>query len=148
MLDILNTHTTFQKFVRHPNYSTVLSELYETYRVSKKNVPLWFPGFARLHKQFHKCKHSIVVGHGTGFHLHHWGSELETDPYHFSDNRSPLLKVLLICPLGILSIHDIRQDIVKLVDLHKKLTFALPTLRPIDFVEEPELFEVKQRKLG
>ena len=96
----------------------------------------------------HKGKHGTVVGHGTNFHLNRWGTELGIDPHHFTDNRAPLLKVLLINHLGVLKIHDIRQDIVKLIDLHKKLTFALPALRPVDFVDEPELFGVKRRKVN
>ena len=95
----------------------------------------------------HKGKYGTVVGHGTNFDLNRWGTELGIDPHHFTDNRAPLLKVLLICPLGVLKIHDIRQDIVKLIDLHRKLKFALPALRPADFVDEPDLFGVKRRKV-
>ena len=88
----------------------------------------------------HKGKHGTVVGHGKNFNVKRWGSSWE-------DNRSPLLKVLLICPsTGLLGVHDIRQDIVKLVDLHQKLFFALPALRPVDLEEEYVHFGKKRRK--
>ena len=81
----------------------------------------------------HKGRHGTVVGHGSNFDLKRWGSEIDVDPYHFSDNRSPLLKVYFICPVrGVGEILDIRQDIVKLVDLQNQLKFGLPVLGPVN----------------
>ena len=89
----------------------------------------------------HKGKHGTVVGHGTNFELKRWGSQ------EFLDNRSPLLKVLLFSPtLDKLEVHDIRQDTVKLIDLHKKLNFALPSSRPSKIVKEYGDPRKKRRK--
>ena len=112
-----------------------------------KNINWWFPlllgsqhnnRFKRDTKVFvlsglHKGRHGTVVGHGVGFEINRWGSEIETHPHYFEDNRSPLLKILFICPeRGVEEILDIRQDIVKLADLFNLLAFGLPVKSPVD----------------
>ena len=92
-------------------------------------------------------RHRTVVGHGTDFNLKRWGSELGVDPFHFTDNWLPLLKVLWICPtFRVLEIRDIHQDTVKLVDLQNPLDFALPALSPWNPVEKYNYLKRKWRK--
>ena len=87
-------------------------------------------------------RHGTIIGHGSNFNLKRWGSKLGTGLHHFIDNRSPLLKVLLICPkTGILELHGGRQDTVKLVDLHDILGFASPSLSPWSSVQQYEYIE-------
>ena len=94
----------------------------------------------------HKGRHGTVVGHGSGFDIRRWGSEIDTEPHYFTDNKSPLLKVVFCDKTGILKVHDIRQDTVKLVDLHDVLGFAFPSLSPWSSVNQYDFIETRKRK--
>ena len=68
----------------------------------------------------YKGRHGTVVGHDSCFDVKAWGSPT---------GKSPLLKVLLVCPIvKYLEVKSIYQDVVKLVDLHDQLDFAVPAM--------------------
>ena len=94
----------------------------------------------------HKGRHGTIVGHGSDFDIRRWGSELDTAPDYFENNKAPLLKVVLCEKTGILKVHDIRQDTVKLVDLHDVLGFAFPSLSPWSSVSPYDFIETRKRK--
>ena len=69
----------------------------------------------------HQGKHGIVVGHGNGFDLKAGGT----------GSKSPLLKLLLVNQLsGECKHNNVHQDLVKLVDLHNQIDYAVPACGP------------------
>ena len=106
-------------------------ELLEHYRKCNWYMPLLLGSqhnnrFKRNTKVYvlsgeYKGRHGTIIGHDSGFDLKAWGSGA----------KSPLLRVVLMCPsTRRLEVRNIHQDVVKLVDLHNKLEFALPALFP------------------
>ena len=82
----------------------------------------------------HRGRHGVVVGHEVGFSVKSWGS---------GDGKSPMLKILMVHrETGDLEIKDIRQEVVKLVDLHGLLPFGVPMLDP-----SIANTEIKERRL-
>ena len=95
----------------------------------------------------HKGRQGTLVGHGSDFDIRRWGSEIDTDPHYFSDNKSPLLKVIFNHDkTRILNVHDVRQDTVKLVDLQGVLEFAFPSLSPWSSVKQYDCIETRKEK--
>ena len=81
----------------------------------------------------YKGRHGTIIGHDSGFNLKAWGSPT---------GKSPLLKVLLVCPIvKYLEVKSIYQDVVKLVDLHDQLDFAVPALYAPGSSEDKERLE-------
>ena len=69
-----------------------------------------------------KGRHGVVVGHEKNFDLKAWGTP---------EGKSPLLYVVFARKYyGHLELKAVRQDVVKLVDLHGRLPFAVPILAP------------------
>ena len=66
----------------------------------------------------HSGRHGVVVGHEIGFDVKAW-----------QDGKSPVLKLVMANKeTGHLELRDVRQELVKLVDLHGLLPFGLPLL--------------------
>ena len=73
----------------------------------------------------YKGRHGTVVGHDSCFDL--------------KAGKLLLLKVILVCPLTeYLEVKSIYQDVVKLVDLHNQLDFAVPALCASGFPDDKE----------
>ena len=69
-----------------------------------------------------KGRHGVVVGHEPNFDLKAWGTP---------EGKLPLLYVVFARGhYGKLEVKAVRQDVVKLVDLHGFLPFAVPMLAP------------------
>ena len=66
----------------------------------------------------HSGRHGVVVGHEIGFDMKAW-----------QGGKSPMLKLVMANKeTGHLELRDVRQEQVKLVDLHGLLPFGLPLL--------------------
>ena len=76
--------------------------------------------------------HGVVVGHKQGFDL-------------LDERTGPSLKILIVNIAGVYEVINVAQWVVKLIDLHEVLPFAIP-LRPRDTTEsEREAKRVKRK---
>ena len=83
----------------------------------------------------HKGRHGVVIGHRIGFNIKEWGSPT---------GKSPLLKLLMVNrETGYLEVRDVFQDVVKLVDLHDFLPFAVPMLAPSEEPDKSAMLKIK-----
>ena len=71
-------------------------------------------------------RHGSVVGHLRDFNI--------------LDERSPVLKILTVDSLNRLEIVNVLQHIVKIIDLHNRIDFAIPTLNSYYFPTTPSNF--------